>query len=77
MLGSIGNVGLTDPDAVPELPVEAVPIPGDLWLLGQPQLLCGDSTVAADVGKVLGRVRQDLMVTDPCPYRKLNPVGVR
>src|SRR5215211_9424567 len=66
-IGSPGNVGLTDPDAVPDTPAEPVSIAGDLWLLGRHRLLCGDSTVAADVGKVLGRVRPHLMVTDP-PY---------
>ena len=40
---------------------------GDLWLLGRHRLLCGDSTVAADVERVLGGVAPHLMVTDP-PY---------
>jgi DNA modification methylase len=40
---------------------------GDVWLLGQHRLLCGDSTCAADVRTVLGKVKPHLMVTDP-PY---------
>ena len=40
---------------------------GDLWCLGRHRLLCGDSTVAADVERVLGGVEPHLMVTDP-PY---------
>jgi len=40
---------------------------GDLWLLGQHRLLCGDSAVATDVERVLGGVQPHLMVTDP-PY---------
>jgi DNA modification methylase len=40
---------------------------GDLWLLGQNRLLCGDSTVAIDVERALGGVEPHLMVTDP-PY---------
>jgi hypothetical protein len=40
---------------------------GDLWLLGQHRLLCGDSTVATNVERVLGGVEPHLMVTDP-PY---------
>ncbi len=41
--------------------------PGDLWVLGRHRLLCGDSTVATDVARVLGGVAPHLMVTDP-PY---------
>jgi len=41
--------GLTDPDDVPEPPDEAITRPGDLWLLGDHRLLCGDSSSAADV----------------------------
>lgn len=59
--------GLTDPDEVPEPPANPVARPGDLWILGRHRLLCGDSTQAADVKKVLGGVEPHLMVTDP-PY---------
>ena len=40
---------------------------GDLWTLGKNRLLCGDSTAATDVERVLGGVEPHLMVTDP-PY---------
>ena len=40
---------------------------GDLWLVGEHRLLCGDSTSAADVARVLGDGKPVLMVTDP-PY---------
>src|SRR6201991_3090903 len=43
-LASHGTVGLTDPDETPEVPAEPVSVTGDLWLLGQHRLLCGDST---------------------------------
>jgi DNA modification methylase len=66
-IGSKQNEGLTDPDEAPEPPVTPVSKPGDLWLLGEHRLLCGDSTSKADVDRVLGRVRPHLMVTDP-PY---------
>jgi DNA modification methylase len=54
-------------DEIPETPVEPVSRPGDLWQLGPHRLLCGDSTVATDVERVLGGVTPLLMVTDP-PY---------
>ncbi len=59
--------GLTDPDEVPEPPKEPVARSGDVWLLGRHRLLCGDSTIATDVEKVLAGVKPHLMVTDP-PY---------
>jgi len=59
--------GLTDPDEVPETPAEPVSKPGDVWILGRHRLMCGDSTCADDVGKLLGPVKPHLMVTDP-PY---------
>src|SRR6188472_2473725 len=66
-LGTDDKVGLTDPDEVPELPEDAVSLPGDVWIMGRHRLLCGDSTIPADVRKVLGNVKPHLMVTDP-PY---------
>jgi DNA modification methylase len=66
-LGANSGAGLTDPDEVPEAPTEAMSEPGDVWLLGRHRLLCGDSTTADDVAKVLGGVQPHLMVTDP-PY---------
>ena len=56
-----------DEDDIPEPPEHPVTMPGDLWLLGPHRLLCGDATVAADVARLLDRVRPQLMVTDP-PY---------
>lgn len=44
LLGSEENEGLTDPDAVPEPPDEAITQAGDLWILGKHRLLCGDSS---------------------------------
>jgi DNA modification methylase len=66
-LGANITEGLTDPDEAPELPATPVSVAGDLWVLGQHRLLCGDSTVATDVARVLGIVKPHLMVTDP-PY---------
>ena len=52
---------------VPEPPADPVSVPGDLWRLGPHRLICGDSTSADVVAKLLGDVRPLLMVTDP-PY---------
>jgi DNA modification methylase len=54
-------------DEVPEPPGNPVSRPGDLWQLGSHRLICGDSTLAEVVGRLLGDVRPQLMVTDP-PY---------
>lgn len=54
-------------DEVPEVPVEPVTKPGDLWILGEHRLLCGDSTRTEDVARLLGGERARLVFTDP-PY---------
>ena len=59
--------GLTDEDSAPEPLASAVTVPGDLWLLGDHRLLCGDATVLADVERVLAGGMADLTWTDP-PY---------
>ena len=59
--------GLTDPDDVPEPPANPVSKPGDVWVLDRHRLMCGSSTEADTVGKLLGDVKPHLMVTDP-PY---------
>jgi DNA modification methylase len=59
--------GLTEDDEAPALPEHAVTQPGDLWILGEHRLLCGDATVVADVERVLGGQLADMTWTDP-PY---------
>lgn len=59
--------GQTDEDAVPEAPETPVSKPGDLWRLGNHLLLCGDSTVLANVERVLDGALADMVFTDP-PY---------
>lgn len=57
------------PDVIPEIDEEkpAITQPGDLWLLGNHRLLCGDSSVPADVEILFSGRKGDLMVTSP-PY---------
>ncbi len=59
--------GGTDEDAVPETPETAVTVPGDVWVLGEHRLLCGDSTQMEAVEKVLAGGLADMVFTDP-PY---------
>lgn len=62
-----GTDGLTDPDAVPEVPDEPTTKTGDLYLLGKHRLLCGDSTKAEDVARLMGGKKADMCFADP-PY---------
>jgi len=65
--------GLTDPDEIPEPPDEAVTQPGDLWILGNHRLLCGDSSSPADLDRLLAGAPIHLCNTDP-PYNvKVEP----
>src|SRR6202521_1854541 len=59
--------GLTDEDAVPELPETPVSVPGDLWILGDHRLLVGDATHADAVARLMSGAPADLVFTDP-PY---------
>ena len=52
---------------LPEVPVAPTSRPGDLWVLGEHRLLCGDATVVTDVERLMGGQLADLAVTDP-PY---------
>ena len=73
MLADAGNEGLTDPDDVPLPPDEATTKPGDLIILGNHRLLCGDSSKAQDVDRLMGGARAHLVNTDP-PYNvKVEP----
>jgi len=59
--------GLTDEDAVPAAEEAAVSVVGDVWLLGEHRLLCGDATQMGDVEKVLNGGLADMAFLDP-PY---------
>jgi len=64
MAGQVSG-GLTDPDDVPDTPEEAETKPGDLWLLGEHRLLCGDSTREEDVRRLMGGETAKMLFTDP------------
>ncbi len=67
------KAGLTDPDDIPAPPDEATTQPGDLWLLGDHRLLCGDAGSAADLDRLLDGTTVALLATDP-PYNvKVEP----
>jgi DNA modification methylase len=59
--------GHTDEDAAPEVPETAITVPGDIWVLGEHWLLCGDSTQIEAVEKVLAGGLADMVFCDP-PY---------
>jgi DNA modification methylase len=65
--------GLCDPDDVPAPPDEATTKPGDLWILGDHRLLCGDSSKAGDLDLLLDGQTVQLFNSDP-PYNvKVEP----
>lgn len=59
--------GLTDEDAVPEVPEEPKTKPGDIYQLGRHRLMCGDSTSIDAVEKLMDGQKADMVFTDP-PY---------
>ncbi len=77
MLSGIAPVatkaGLIDPDDVPAPPDDATTRPGDLWVLGDHRLLCGDAGSVADLDRLLDGTTVALLATDP-PYNvKVEP----
>ena len=65
--GDTGNDGLTDEDQVPEVTENPISRAGDVWLLGEHKVLCGDATKAEDYKALLGGELVDMTFTDP-PY---------
>jgi DNA modification methylase len=59
--------GLTDEDAVPEVPETPKTVLGDVWVLGNHRLMCGDSTSIDAVEKLMNGAKADMVFTDP-PY---------
>ena len=61
------TVGLTDEDAVPDVPDEPKTKLGDIYILGNHRLMCGDSTSIDAVEKLMDGAKADMVFTDP-PY---------
>ena len=59
--------GQTDEDAVPEVTEAPISRPGDVWIMGQHRLLCGDATVAESYDRLMEGGAADMVFTDP-PY---------
>jgi len=73
IMAPAGNEGLTDPDDVPGPPDAATTVPGDIWVLGNHRLMCGDSSKPTDLDRLLGGQQIHLVNTDP-PYNvKVEP----
>ena len=66
--------GLTDEDEIPEAPDVPVTVEGDVWMLGNHRLMCGDSTSIDAVEKLMNGVKANLFLTDP-PY-EVTPTSV-
>lgn len=62
-----GEEGLTDPDDVPEAPINPVSVLGDVWILGRHRLACGSCTDVGLVERIMGGRQADICLTDP-PY---------
>ena len=67
LLAPVGTEGLTDEDAVPEVPEAPVTVLGDVWLLGKHRVMCGDCRDFASVEKVMNGVKINVAITSP-PY---------
>jgi DNA modification methylase len=67
LLETAPSGGMTDEDAVPEVPETPKTVLGDVWVLGNHRLMCGDSTSVDAVEKIMDGRKADMVFTDP-PY---------
>lgn len=65
--GGGGFDGNTDPDDVPDVQPDVVSKRGDIWILGEHRLMCGDSTLIDDVEALMAGGKADIRFTSP-PY---------
>ncbi|HEV3332029.1 MAG TPA: DNA methyltransferase [Bryobacteraceae bacterium] len=72
-----GDQELADPNAVPETSAVPVTEPGDLWILGEHRLLCGDTTLQGSLSAVLKGRTADLVFTDPADVAGYRAVAAR
>jgi len=70
------NAPDTTEDEVPDVPAEPITKPGDLWILGEHRVMCGDSTKAEDVERLMAGAKADLCFTSP-PYGAANVAKIR
>ena len=59
------DLGIVVEDEPPEVPEEPVTKPGDMYVMGDHVLLCGDSTSSADVDRLMSGDKADMVFTDP------------
>ena len=67
LMGGETTEGLVDEDQVPELADDPVTVLGDVWLLGNHRLMCGDSTSIDAINILCNDRAVDMWLTDP-PY---------
>ena len=67
LLETAPSGGNTDEDAVPEVPETPKTVLGDVWVLGNHRLMCGDSTNVTAFDKLMDGTKADMIFTDP-PY---------
>ena len=77
LVGDLAQAELMgDPDEVPEPPVNPITQPGDLWLLGDHRLLCGDASDPRVHERLMAGLSHQLTVVDP-PYEMPDSVWAK
>jgi DNA modification methylase len=61
------NEGLSDEDEIPAIPEIPISKLGDIWILGNHRLMCGDSTMIDNINLLMNGYKADMVFTDP-PY---------